>query len=215
MPARPAQAPASAQAETISLPTGRPCSMAARALPPVMRAAKPKVVRPISSQAPMQATTPTTRPQCTSRPGMCRQHVGLADRQGGGLVEAGRIAQRALDQLVHDRDRDVGDQQAGDRLVDAAIVAQARRPGRCRSHRPGHRRGPWRARRPAPAGPAAARPPPPPSGRPAPAPPRRRSPPARAGPGSRRTGRSAAAAPPAAASSAARTRSRSRPCTSA
>ena len=68
------------------------------ALPPVIRAAKPKVVRSIRTQAAMQATTPTTSPQCTSRPGMLPQHVGLADRQGGRLVEAGRVAQRPLDQ---------------------------------------------------------------------------------------------------------------------
>ena len=37
------------QASTISRPTGRPFSCAARTLPPTMRAAKPKVVRCIST----------------------------------------------------------------------------------------------------------------------------------------------------------------------
>ena len=44
-PASPAQAPAIMQQITISLPTGRPCASAARALPPATRTAKPKVVR--------------------------------------------------------------------------------------------------------------------------------------------------------------------------
>ena len=56
--------------------------------------------------------------------GQRADHVGLADGQRRGLVQAGRIAQRAFDDVVHQRDGDIGQQQAGDRLVDAAIVAQ-------------------------------------------------------------------------------------------
>ena len=52
-------------------------------------------------------------------------HVGGADLARRRLVEAGRIAHRALDQMVEDRERDIDEQQAGDGLVDAAIVAQA------------------------------------------------------------------------------------------
>ena len=40
------------------------------ALPPVMRAAKPKVVRLISTQSTMARTMPAARPQCTSVPGI-------------------------------------------------------------------------------------------------------------------------------------------------
>ena len=67
---------------------------------------------------------PKTRPQCTSRPGSVPEHVGVADRGGRGLVQARRVAQRALDEVVEQRDRDVGEQQAADRLVDAAVLAQ-------------------------------------------------------------------------------------------
>ena len=50
------------------------------------------------------------------------------------LVERGRVAQRAFDQMVHQRDGDIGQQQAGDGLVDGAVVAQRsrRRRSRCR-----------------------------------------------------------------------------------
>ena len=114
-----------AQETTISLPTGSPCARAARTLPPVMRAAKPNVVRFISTQssdrehdadgeAPMHV-------ECReSLPTMFASPIGVVD----GLLGLAGIAQRALDEEVHDGDGDVGEQQAGDRLVDAAIVAQ-------------------------------------------------------------------------------------------
>ena len=54
----------------MSLPTGRPCARAARTLPPVIRAAKPNVVRFISTQTRIASTMPTARPQWTSVPGM-------------------------------------------------------------------------------------------------------------------------------------------------
>jgi hypothetical protein len=54
----------------------------------------------------------------------CPDHVGVADRPGRRLVETRWIAQRSLDEMVHQRDGDVGEQQAGDRLVDAAPLAQ-------------------------------------------------------------------------------------------
>ena len=59
-----------AQEMTISRPTGRPCARAARTLPPVMRAAKPNLVRFISTQSAIASTMPTARPQWTSMPGM-------------------------------------------------------------------------------------------------------------------------------------------------
>ena len=51
-------------------------------------------------------------------------HVVVADREGRGLVGGAWIAQRAFDEEVHDGDGDVGQKQRGDRLVDAALVAQ-------------------------------------------------------------------------------------------
>ena len=49
---------------------------------------------------------------------------GRVDGQRGGLVQARRVAQRSLDDLVHERDGDIGQQQARDRLVDAAILPE-------------------------------------------------------------------------------------------
>ena len=59
-----------AQEMTMSRPTGRPCARAARTLPPVIRAAKPKVVRFISTQTTTASTTATAKPQCMSVPGI-------------------------------------------------------------------------------------------------------------------------------------------------
>ena len=114
-----------AQEMTISRPTGRPCARAARTLPPVMRAAKPNVVRFISTQSSDGERRCRRRgPNARRVPGMVADHVGVADRRVDGLLGLAGIAQRALDEEVHDRDGDVGQQQAGDGLVDAAIVAQ-------------------------------------------------------------------------------------------
>jgi hypothetical protein len=60
-------------------------------------------------------------------------HVGAADaadqqpvvqRIGRWLVQARRIAQRPFDQVLEDADGDVGQQQAADGFVDAAVLAQ-------------------------------------------------------------------------------------------
>ena len=64
-------------------------------------------------------------------------HVGGADLAGRGFVERGRVAHRPFDEMVEDGDGDVDQQQARDRLVDAAVVAQAagkRDPRAARSH---------------------------------------------------------------------------------
>jgi hypothetical protein len=97
---------------------------AARTLPPVIRAAKPNLVR---SSAPRQHRGPRCRrrgPSGRRCRGWCRCMLAVADRRCRGLVGARRIAQRALDEEVHDRDGDIEQQQARDRLVDAAIVTQ-------------------------------------------------------------------------------------------
>ena len=56
--------------------------------------------------------------------GNLADHIGLTDRHGRGLVGIGEVAQHAFDEEVHDGDADIGQQQRGDRLVDAAGVAQ-------------------------------------------------------------------------------------------
>ena len=58
------------------------------------------------------------------QPRQVAQHVGVADAVGGRLVQAGRIAQHALHQMIEDRHADIGQHQAGDRLVDAEPRAQ-------------------------------------------------------------------------------------------
>src|ERR1700737_692990 len=60
-------------------------------------------------------------------------HVGGADLPRRRLVEAGRVAHRPLDQMVEDRESDVDEQQAGDRLVDAAVLTK---PARQRDPKP-------------------------------------------------------------------------------
>ena len=56
-----------------------------------------------------------------------------------GFVEARRITQRPLDQMVHQRDGDIGHQQTRDGLVHATVVPQ--RADRADPERPGqHRR---------------------------------------------------------------------------
>ena len=74
---------------------------------PPCGAAKPKSSAASRTQASRQATTPKTSPQCTSRPGQVAQHVVVADGQRRRLVQAGRVAQRTLDDVIQERDRDV------------------------------------------------------------------------------------------------------------
>ncbi len=61
------------------------------------------------------------------RAGEGADHVGVADGKGRGLVGRTRIAQGALDEEVHDGDGDVGEEQRGDRLVDAPRMPQIAR----------------------------------------------------------------------------------------
>ncbi len=73
------------------------------------------------------STMPAARPQCTSVPGMVpimlASPIGTVD---GLLAEAGSRSS-AFDEEVHDGDGDVGEQQRGDRLVDAARSGAASR----------------------------------------------------------------------------------------
>lgn len=65
-PASPAQAPPSAHARATSLSVASPTSRAARALPPTTRSEKPCAVKLSQARNNTHATTPSTRPQCTS-----------------------------------------------------------------------------------------------------------------------------------------------------
>jgi hypothetical protein len=56
--------------------------------------------------------------------GKATDHVGVADRMRGRLVEARRVAQGSLDEMIEQRNRDVGEEQARNRLVDTAVLAQ-------------------------------------------------------------------------------------------
>ena len=62
-----------------------------------------------------------------SVPGNIPDHVGVADRLGRGLVGIARVAQRAFDKEIHDRDADIGQQQRSDGFVDASRVVQRAR----------------------------------------------------------------------------------------
>ena len=46
------------------------------------------------------------------------EHVLVADAIGGRLVQAGGIAQHALDEVVEQRQTDIGQHQTGDRFID-------------------------------------------------------------------------------------------------
>ncbi len=67
---------------------------------------------------------PTARPSGRPMPGMVP--IMFSSPIGGvdGLLGLAGIAERAFDEEVHDRDGDVGQQQARDGLVDAAVVAE-------------------------------------------------------------------------------------------
>ena len=114
-------------------------------LPPITCMAKPQVVKRWKSPGQQAGDDAEHQAPMHVRAGDGADHVGVADRPGRRLVEARRIAQRPLDEMVHQRDGDVGQQQARDRLVDAAPLAQRagqrdpeRRPRPCRP-------APWRA----------------------------------------------------------------------
>ena len=72
----------------------------------------------------MHSTMPNSEAPMDLGAGNRSDHIGLAERLGRRLVRVGEVAQRALDEEVHDRDADIGQQQRGDRLVDAARIAQ-------------------------------------------------------------------------------------------
>src|SRR5216684_3400538 len=50
--------------------------------------------------------------------------LGRADLAGRWLVEAGGVAHHALDQMVEDGERDIDQQQARNRFIDAAVLAK-------------------------------------------------------------------------------------------
>ncbi len=54
-------------------------------------------------------------------------HVGGTDLAGRWLVETGRVAHRALHQMIEDRERDIDQQQTRDRFVDAAKLPKPAR----------------------------------------------------------------------------------------
>jgi hypothetical protein len=89
--------------------------------------------------------------------GNAADHVGGADLARRRLVEAGGIAHHALDQMVQDRERDIDQQQAGNRFIDAAVLPQAPRqhdpeaaadhPGTNHRNLHDQRRRPWHRQR--------------------------------------------------------------------
>ena len=70
---------------------------------------------------------PNTRPQCTSVPGMVPIMLASPIWQVDGLLRLAGSRSGTFDEMVQQRDGDVGQQQAGDRLVDAAVLAQRAR----------------------------------------------------------------------------------------
>ena len=77
------------------------------------------------------------------------EHVRRRRSAASTACSGWRIAQRALDQVIEQRDRDVGEQQAADGLVDAAVGAQRARERRSRRARQRRRRRTIAERRPA------------------------------------------------------------------
>ena len=98
--ARAGAAERAGQQRSAGSPAG-PTSCAVRGLPPTTRTAKPRrrEAQP-QRRRPTQATTPSTRPQCTSEPAMPPMRRPLGERAGRRLVQARRIAQRPFDQCL-------------------------------------------------------------------------------------------------------------------
>src|SRR5438067_539727 len=71
----------------------------------------------------MKATPWSTRTVASGRSSRRWSMPPLAEMPPTSTATGG-IAERPLDQLVEHRDRDVGQEQARDRLVDAPVVAQ-------------------------------------------------------------------------------------------
>ncbi len=112
-------------------------------LPPITCMANPQVVKRWKSPGQQAGHDAERQAPMHVGAGNGADHVGVADRPGRRLVETRWIAQRPLDEMVHQCDGDVGQQQAGDRFVDAAPLAQRagqRNPQAARSHRR-HRHG--------------------------------------------------------------------------
>ena len=55
------------------------------------------------------------------------EHVGVANRMSRRFVKAARIAQQAFDEMIEQGYRDIGQQQTGDGLVDAAVLPKRTR----------------------------------------------------------------------------------------
>ena len=127
-PARPAHAPPSAHASTTRRSVARPTRRAARALPPTTRSEKPCAVKlqPGAEQH-ARGDADHQAPVHVAEERVGRDRADLqrrVQRPRRRLVEAGRIAHRAFDAVLEQRDRDVAQQQAGDGLVDAPPLPQ-------------------------------------------------------------------------------------------
>ena len=125
-PARPAQAPPSAQASDDQPVRRQAHQRAARALPPTTRSGE--AVRACSA-----ATAPASR-QATTPKRQAPVHVGSRTMppmrrprraaRVDGLFRLAGSRSGPFDEVLEQRDRDVAEQQAADRLVDAAVLAQ-------------------------------------------------------------------------------------------
>jgi hypothetical protein len=107
---------------------GRPTSCAVRGLPPTTRTAKPDAsICSHTCPGAMQATTPKHQAPVDVRARRCRQCAALGQRKGRRLVQAGRVAQRPFDPVLEQADGHIGQQQAADGFVDAAVLPQPAR----------------------------------------------------------------------------------------
>ena len=88
-------------------PAGRPAAPRARCRRPCAARSR-SVVRCTSTYSDDADDDAEAEAPVHVEPGQVPEHVRLADRRGRRLVQAGRIAQRALDEVVEQRDGDVG-----------------------------------------------------------------------------------------------------------
>ena len=141
-PARPAAPPPITQATIKRRPIGSPATCAARAIAAenVHREAERRVVA-----ATMNSTTQSD--DADDEPpvhGPCRESYPMMNAGGTGQLVAFSVCEKSrigpADQMIEERDRDVIEQQARDRLVDAAARASAHRRRRSTPRRRTHHR---------------------------------------------------------------------------
>ena len=106
---------------------GKPSRCAASTLPPTARSSRPQRVRAMTNANAATASRPSRSPRWTRLPGHAGRIAAVGERGGLRVVEALGVAPRTEDDVVHEEDRHVVQQQGGDGL--AGPPPRAQHPG--------------------------------------------------------------------------------------